>query len=224
MLFGGAGNDMLIAGSAGNYTMQGGAGIDTAVFAGNQSDYTIDGGTPIGWPSWLRVIDNATGAVSWLQTVEQLQFADGTIDAPLPLNALGTAGADVINAVAGGEVIYGLAGDDRLTGGSGEDVLDGGAGADRMSGGAGNDCFFIDNSDTLVDGGEGYDSVYVDDSQGAPGLGAFRARRHQCGVRLRRRGQRRLRCLRRERHGRALGPMGRRCAHRRLRRRYPARR
>ena len=173
-LFGGAGNDVLIASNTGNYTMQGGAGIDTAVFAGNQSDYTIAGGTPIGWPSWLRVTNNATGNISWLQTVERLQFADGTIDAPglLP-NALGTAGADVINAVAGGQVIHGLAGDDRLTGGSGEDVLDGGAGADRMSGGAGNDSFFIDNSDTLVDGGDGYDSVYVDDSQGGPGSVRF---------------------------------------------------
>ncbi len=106
-LFGGDGNDVLIAGSKGTYTLQGGAGSDTAVFAGNQSDYAIDG-NPAGWPSWMTVVNKATGDVTWLQTVERLQFADGTIDAPVrPLNALGTAGADVINAAAGGEVIHG---------------------------------------------------------------------------------------------------------------------
>ena len=57
----------------------------------------------------------------------------------------------------GGEVIYGLGGDDRLTGGAGNDIIDGGAGADQLIGGAGNDTFFVDNTDTLVDGGEGYD-------------------------------------------------------------------
>ena len=97
MLFGGVGDDVLMTGSNGSYTLQGGAGVDTAVFAGNQSDYTIDG-NPAGWPSWMTVTDNATGAVSWLQTVERLQFADGTIDAPgLPHNVIGTAGGDVID-------------------------------------------------------------------------------------------------------------------------------
>ncbi len=81
MLYGGAGNDTLIAGSGGSYTLQGGPGDDTAVFSGNQSDYTIDG-SPAGWPSWATVTNNATGAVNWLQSVEHLQFADGTIDTP----------------------------------------------------------------------------------------------------------------------------------------------
>jgi Ca2+-binding RTX toxin-like protein len=81
MLYGGAGNDTLIPGSAGSYTLQGGSGDDTAVFSGKQSDYTIDG-SPAGWTSWATVTDNATGAVYWLQSVEHLQFADGTIDTP----------------------------------------------------------------------------------------------------------------------------------------------
>ena len=81
MLYGGAGNDTLIPGSNGSYTLQGGAGDDTAVFSGKQSDYTIDG-SPAGWPGWATVTDNATGAVNWLLSVEHLQFADGTIDTP----------------------------------------------------------------------------------------------------------------------------------------------
>ena len=43
----------------------------------------------------------------------------------------------------------------------------GGAGADRLFGGAGDDTLYIDASDTVVDGGEGSDSVYV---QGAAGV------------------------------------------------------
>jgi Ca2+-binding RTX toxin-like protein len=81
MLYGGAGNDTLIPGSAGSYTLQGGPDDDTAVFSSKQSDYTIDG-SPAGWTSWATVTDNATGAVYWLQSVEHLQFADGTIDTP----------------------------------------------------------------------------------------------------------------------------------------------
>ena len=81
MLYGGAGNDTLIPGSGGSYTLQGGPGDDTAVFSGKQSDYTIDG-SPAGWLSWATVTDKATGAVNWLQSVEHLQFADGTIDTP----------------------------------------------------------------------------------------------------------------------------------------------
>ena len=81
MLYGGAGKDTLIPGSGGSYTLQGGAGDDTAVFSGEQSDYTIDG-SPAGWTSWAEVNDNATGADYWLQSVEHLQFADGTIDTP----------------------------------------------------------------------------------------------------------------------------------------------
>ena len=34
--------DMLIGGGAGSYTLHGGAGVDTAKFAGNQGDYVID--------------------------------------------------------------------------------------------------------------------------------------------------------------------------------------
>jgi Ca2+-binding RTX toxin-like protein len=81
MLYGGAGKDTLIAGGNGSYTLDGGPGDDTAVFSGKQSDYTIDG-SPAGWPSWATVTDKATGVITWLQRVEHLQFADGTIATP----------------------------------------------------------------------------------------------------------------------------------------------
>ena len=168
MLFGGNGDDVLIAGTNGSYTLNGGEGSDTAVLPGNQSDYTIDP-NPAGWPGWMTVTNNAGGFIYWMQQVERLQFADATIDAPqLPVNQVGTSAADTITAGNGGEVIYGLGGGDRLVGGLGNDSLVGGPGADQLIGGAGDDDLFIDNNDTLIDGGDGWDSIYVDDTQGAP--------------------------------------------------------
>jgi serralysin len=172
MLFGGAGDDTLIAGSGGSYTLQGGEGDDTAVFAGKQSDYTVADGTPVGWPGWATVTDNTTGAINWLQGIEHLQFADGTIPTPglKSINQIGTAGDDVLTAGDDGESLDGGAGNDRLVGGAGDDILVGGPGADQLIGGAGNDVLLVDSSDTLIDGGPGDDSVYVDNSQGPAGV------------------------------------------------------
>jgi len=77
-LNGGAGNDTL-TGGAGNDAIDGGAGTDTAVYSGAASQYTLlrtSGGA-------LAVGHNSAGAdgVDSLTGVEQLQFADGTINA-----------------------------------------------------------------------------------------------------------------------------------------------
>jgi Ca2+-binding RTX toxin-like protein len=174
MLFGGDGDDVLIPDSGGSYTLQGGAGNDTAIFAGNRGDYTIMT-NPDGWYGWTTVTDNASDAVNWLQTVERLQFADGTIDTPeVPQPEMGTAAGDVMTAGEGGATLHGLSGNDQLTGGMGNDVIDGGIGVDELRGGAGNDTLFADSTDVIIDGGEGYDSVYADDSQGAAGALHFR--------------------------------------------------
>jgi Ca2+-binding RTX toxin-like protein len=168
MLFGANGDDVLIAGTNGSYTLNGGEGSDTVVIPGNRNDYMVDP-NPAGWPGWMTVKDTAGTMTYWLQQVERLQFKDAIIDAPqLPVNQEGTSAADIITAGNGGEVLYGLDGNDRLVGGAGDDSLIGGLGSDQLIGGNGNDDLFIDNNDTLVDGGEGWDTVYVDDTQGAP--------------------------------------------------------
>jgi len=65
-----------IAGREGNDTIDGGAGIDTAVFAGNRSNYTITNVDGV-----LTVKDNVgTDGIDTLTNIEKLQFADATWD------------------------------------------------------------------------------------------------------------------------------------------------
>jgi Ca2+-binding RTX toxin-like protein len=166
--YGHDGNDLLIGGTGEDW-MFGGMGTDTAQFSGNYADYNIleDCG---GWTGWTALINNTTGEIDWAISVEKLQFADVTVDAP---NArpemVGTSGADAIAAGAERAEIFGLDGDDQLAGGDGNDLITGGLGADTMSGGAGSDVLFIDNADT-VDGGAGYDYAWADDTKGPIGL------------------------------------------------------
>ncbi len=59
------------------------------------------------------------------------------------------------NILQGGETADVLSGDD------GGDALAGGSGADVLHGGGGDDLLFVDQADTLIDGGEGIDTVVV---------------------------------------------------------------
>jgi len=79
VLSGGAGDDV-IEGGAGDDLIAGGAGIDTAVFSGNMSDYelSVDRLTGV-----LTIVDTRTESpdgTDLLDGVEQLQFADVTVD------------------------------------------------------------------------------------------------------------------------------------------------
>jgi Ca2+-binding RTX toxin-like protein len=165
--YGEGGDDTLIGGSGEDW-MFGGAGSDTAVFAGNRADYNIleDYG---GWTGWTALID-ASGQIDWVISVEKLQFADQTIDAPGARPELvGTENGDAIAAGAARAEIFGLAGDDVLAGGVGDDLIYGGPGADTIAGGDGSDVLFVDNDDT-IHGGEGFDYAWADDSRGPLGL------------------------------------------------------
>lgn len=64
----------------------------------------------------------------------------------------GTAGDDTLTGTSGNDILYGLEGNDTLTGGRGADELYGGNGDDRLN---------VDASDTVIDGGAGFDTVYV---------------------------------------------------------------
>lgn len=81
LLNGGSGDDIL-TGGAGDDVLIGGIGTDTAAYGGNQSDYRVqlsaDGKT-------VTVTDIREGGVDGIDTlteIEQLAFADGTIEVP----------------------------------------------------------------------------------------------------------------------------------------------
>ncbi|MCB1492327.1 MAG: hypothetical protein KDJ77_11120 [Rhodobiaceae bacterium] len=81
-------------------------------------------------------------------------------------NAVGTTGIEIAVGNVGNDTfdgtgasadltLSGLGGNDILTGGDGDDYLYGGSGADQLRGGAGLDRLFVDEADTVIDGGSG---------------------------------------------------------------------
>lgn len=148
---GNAGDDTLIGGD-GEEWFDGGEGLDTMVFAGNYDDYTLFENFG-GWAGWTMIQNNATGIVDWTMRAENLQFADQMVKDPTLSSYIG-----------------GTAGADTLVGTDGMDILAGGDGADVMIAGGGDDALYIDNFDTLIDGGDGLDVVYVNDSANQSGL------------------------------------------------------
>ncbi|MEW6141284.1 MAG: calcium-binding protein, partial [Thermodesulfobacteriota bacterium] len=85
------------------------------------------------------------------QSIEQIQFADGTLwDLEEILRRegqptegedylVGTAEDDAIDALGGNDTVIGRAGGDTLNGGAGNDILIGEAGSDTLNGGSGDD-------------------------------------------------------------------------------------
>jgi Ca2+-binding RTX toxin-like protein len=91
--------------------MDGGAGVDTAVFAAFTSGVSVSLTTGAGAGDTLTAVENVTGS---------------TKKDTLTGNGL----ANVLIGLAGNDVLRGGAGNDRLMGGAGRDILTGGTGRD----------------------------------------------------------------------------------------------
>ncbi len=84
----------------------------------------------------------------------------------------GNEGVNFDASISNVERVFGGAGNDTITGGAGDEVLYGGGGSDILLGGGGDDELHIDAEDVhgqnsgFIDGGEGYDSLYIDDWKG----------------------------------------------------------
>jgi Ca2+-binding RTX toxin-like protein len=106
-----------------------------------------------------------------------------TISLPLIIDTQEREGNDYISAGIGNDTIYGQAGNDIILGGSGNDILwgnegndyiSGGAGADKADAGSGDDFIVMDYDDfntdeflvNIVNGGDGFDTVKIDDTRG----------------------------------------------------------
>jgi Ca2+-binding RTX toxin-like protein len=89
-LFGGNGDDTLY-GWGGNDRIDGGAGLDTAVFSGNRTDYAVKA------DKYGHATVRGADGIDTLDHVERLQFADGTwvlVNGKLkPLSAASTVSA-----------------------------------------------------------------------------------------------------------------------------------
>lgn len=148
-LTGNAANNAL-TGGAGNDRIVGGLGIDTAVFSGNAASYSI----AVDAVNASVLVTGADG-VDTLVGVEQLQFADQLMLAPVIL----TAGNDIYNGTANADIIFGLGGNDTISGLAGNDLIDGGDGANSLNGGDGDDTLVAGAGNDILNGGAGVDTV-----------------------------------------------------------------
>ncbi len=92
---------------------------------------------------------------------------------------LGGAGHDIVDGddgddlLAGGlgdDDLWGMDGADTLTGDEGRDSLNGGAGANHLSGGAGDDLIVVRDGASRIDGGDGFDVVWLVPVSAAPAI------------------------------------------------------
>lgn len=191
-LFGGNGDDELHGddylgqtGYAGNDTISGGAGTDTAIFGAALAAVTVVlNGNVLTLTSTLGGTDEVSNDVefltfngvsyTWTDIANIALGSDGIVtgttgDDTIDLNytdSLGesvhdsTTPADTVMADAGNDTVLLYAGDDTGYGEAGDDTIVGGAGADTLYGGLGNDSLDGGTGNDSLEGGDGSD-IYV---------------------------------------------------------------
>ncbi|MFP5512281.1 MAG: calcium-binding protein [Alphaproteobacteria bacterium] len=172
--FQGTGNaqDNLIAASWYDDTLAGGAGSDTLIGEGGND--ILDGGA--GDDSMVGGTGNDIYFVESTGDIVLEQNFEGTDEIRTTLNAM-TLGDNVERLTFLGTGDFhatGNAWDNRIVGGTGNDTLIGGGGFDTLIGGDGDDVLYIESShyyftptDAPVQGGAGFDTVFVTGSGGA---------------------------------------------------------
>lgn len=166
VLVGNAGNDML-NGGLGADKLSGGDGDDSLLV--DAADTSIDGGA--GFDSALVqtadavTLDMAASSIEWARGNDGNDVFTGAAQS-VGVYIYGMNGNDTITGSAFADYLNGGEGNDNLLGGAGNDTLIGGPGSDVLRGQAGDDVLIEEGGDSLIDGGEGFDSLYVWSSGG----------------------------------------------------------
>ncbi len=114
------GDDTFFSGGASD-RFDGGANSDTIVYSGPASNYDIRQANPaVDWydSSWFLITDRTTGIVDGVHDVELVRFNGVTTALAATSRITGTEGADVLVGDAANNIMEGLGGDDVLTGGA----------------------------------------------------------------------------------------------------------
>ncbi len=161
IIFGGSGNDA-IGGLGGNDLLNGGGGTNTAVYSGLVTDYKVT----LNADQSITFLDQRTGSADGTDTdinFQKFQFGDGLVltkDQLAYAVITGTPGNDVLTGsttIAVNQLILGLGGNDTLTAGIGNTILDGGDGNDTLQDRATAAAGMVDT----MSGGTGNDTYVV---------------------------------------------------------------
>ncbi|MCB1490951.1 MAG: hypothetical protein KDJ77_03985 [Rhodobiaceae bacterium] len=148
-------NDRL-TGNPGDNVLKGNGGND--ILKGlNGADRILGGGGD----DWLYVDNLDTQVLGGIGTDRLIVTSAAGVT-----NAIGTNGIEIATGNIGNDrfyggastanlTVYGRGGDDIINGGPGDDFFYGNAGADQLRAGAGLDRLFVDEFDTVIDGGAG---------------------------------------------------------------------
>ncbi|MPQ75947.1 hypothetical protein [Hydrogenovibrio sp. JE_KL2] len=90
----------------------------------------------------------------------------------------GELGDDTLYGNKGNDTLYGDAGNDLVYGEDGNDSLVGGAGNNKLYGGAGNDTLYTEGSDSVLDGGDGEDTLALSATQASQDLSGIKDIEH----------------------------------------------
>lgn len=160
-----AGNDELHGGDGAD-VLYGEDGADTLWGdAGDDSLYGGDGDDVLHVDADDTVIDGGEGT----DTIQAAGSKGITVDVggANAERAIGGDGSDIFYTSTVSAVhIDGGAGSDVLSGNDGNDTLVGGAGNDAFQAGKGDDVLHVDSEDTLIDAGDGTDTLLVEGSIG----------------------------------------------------------
>ena len=147
------GNDTL-RGSEGPDQLYGEAGADTLLALGGD-DY-VEGG-----PGADAIIGGPGVALLIAGTRNDRGRGEAGRD-----SVYGGHGNDAVSGGPNGDTLLGQVGHDRLRGGGGPDRVWGGSGADRLGGESGDD-YLTASAQSLVDGGDDDDRIYLHDEGGS---------------------------------------------------------
>lgn len=166
VLDGDDGNDML-SGGLGADELSGGDGDDILLI--DADDTSIDGGD--GFDSALVQTADAVTLNMEATSIEWARGNDGNdvftaAGQTVGVYIYGMNGNDTITGSAFADYLNGGDDDDNLFGGDGTDTLIGGNGSDALRGQAGDDMLIEEGGDSLIDGGDGFDSLFVWSSAG----------------------------------------------------------
>jgi len=154
---GGAGNDVLIDGTA-----AGGTGNDVYIGSGSFIEYAGEGTDYYEATASIN-LSGTSWEIEVISTANDAGTAAINITAnDLSQSVYGNAGDNVLSGVGGDDYVVGLGGNDTLNGGDGNDAMDGGAGNDILNGDAGADYLVGGLGNDMLNGGADADRLFGD--------------------------------------------------------------